>query len=704
MIKERWLNGAAPDARAALSQNPELEASRSLVLDLAYEEYCRRQEAGDAPDPDEFCRRFPAHRTSLRRLLAAHCCLQSRGSCTDAEPPLRWPEPGDSFLGFTLLRELGRGAFARVFLATEPALGDRPVAVKVSLEGATEAEILGQLAHPNIVPVHSVQKEDLTGWTVVCMPYLGSATLCDVIDVAFARPGLPRRARLIAQAIRQTSVPGDPCSAADAGSSLPGDGSYVNGILHIALQLADALSFVHARQIYHCDLKPSNVLLTPDGRPMLLDFNLSVDRQRMTERLGGTVPYMAPEQLRATDPRGRDESSVDARSDLFSFGVILYELFTGTHPFGPILLNCSPHELRSRLLGRQRKGPPSIRRMNREVPREVACVVERCMAYDPAGRPASSADLSAVLRRSLLWQRRISAWTVQNLRAILAVALIVVLAIGAGLPTALSTVRAHRAENAFASGMAAYRRGDFEAAKRHFTRLLEIEPERAGILFARGRADQQMGRLDLARADYYEAIRRDPDGRTKAALAYCLSRLALHNPASLLYQEAIDAGYAPAEVLNNLGYSYLRLGRFDEAKEVLDRAAALDSASQIIFYNRALVDLAKVGDDPEYSPVAGLADVETAIRLGPVSGALYFDAACLSAEVARHDDRKIETALMYVQRALEQGCVPKRLEEDAGLAILHKLPRFKSILLSTPASHPLVEPSHFQDPIHDLTD
>ena len=81
-----------------------------------------------------------------------------------------WPRPGQFYAGFQLGRELGQGSFARVYLAREPALGDRPVVVKVTRHGCAEAETLGRLQHPHVVPVFSVRRNADTGLTAICMP------------------------------------------------------------------------------------------------------------------------------------------------------------------------------------------------------------------------------------------------------------------------------------------------------------------------------------------------------------------------------------------------------------------------------------------------------------------------------------------------------------------------------------------------------
>jgi hypothetical protein len=270
---------------------------KSAQVDEVYAEYCRRCHAGEEIDPDAFCAQHSHLKSTLAPLLEAHHWLKQNPQLVEALPP-RWPEAGEDLLDLHIIGELGRGGFARVYLATQPALGHRPVAVKLSRGGAAEAQTLGRISHANIVPVYSVQEDPLSGLTAVCMPYLGSATLCDVIDrcgTSAMKPDAP------ATAILDAVVDHIPVGEANAARQPPPQlqtGTYIDGVLWIGAQLADALRFIHERGICHHDLKPSNVLMTPDGRPMLLDFNLCADQHAANPRRGGTLPYMSPEQLR----------------------------------------------------------------------------------------------------------------------------------------------------------------------------------------------------------------------------------------------------------------------------------------------------------------------------------------------------------------------------------------------------------------------
>ena len=132
-----------------------------------------------------------------------------------------------------------------------------------------------------------------------------------------------------------------------------------NAVLRVIAQLAAGLAHAHERGILHLDLKPANVLLPDIGEPMLLDFNLSFDTTNADRELvGGTVPYMATEQL--IDLRTRGRGQVDARTDLYSLGVMAFEMLTGNVPFPA----SSKDLIDMDGLIAARMGPPSIRGIN----------------------------------------------------------------------------------------------------------------------------------------------------------------------------------------------------------------------------------------------------------------------------------------------------------------------------------------------------
>jgi serine/threonine protein kinase/Flp pilus assembly protein TadD len=776
VVIRRWNDGEEPDTNAVLSRHPELRDEKSFVLDLAYEEYCQRLEAGEKVDPDAFCDRFPAFQASLRRLIGVHQI---------ADDPLLDPDPSadtvpevpvDFFLGFALQRELGRGAFARVFLATEPALGHRRVAVKISHQGRAEAHTLGRINHPNIVPVHSVQEDPATGLTGVCMPYLGSATLCDVLDRVYScRPRLPTRGRDILDAIRNTVPPGDvPADEAPPDPVLDRC-SYVDGVLHLGAQLADALAFIHARGICHRDLKPSNVLLGPTGRPMLLDFNLSADAHLADNPMGGTLPYMAPEQLRATpmassndpalteqlDPsvdRGSqtvrlvgstDPGFIDARSDLFALGVILYELLAGRHPFGPLPLKLSLPQLRAQLLQRQRIGFRPLREANPAVSWRVAELVERCLSYDPKDRPASAAHLAQSLRHSLGWWPRLRRRIAAHPRRIVAVG---VLLAAAGIAGAVDYQnQPPTAVIARQRGVDALQKRDFKQAVAHLTKAMEFAGKEPTLLFARGRAYQHLGEIDLACRDYMAADKLTPEefpanGRYAACIGYCLSRIDRHDWAIGHYQKAIALGFAPAEVLNDLAYSQLVSGAdLESVRATLQKALQQNGGLQAVHHNLARLDLKKAVRRPHYIPEEAMPHLRLAFGLGLPDQELFADAARLYVlvgyreelrqnwqAVLRHEVGQLaalrpdplqlptrlslfavagplknpprpwaDTAILYLREAVTRGHNPQWFADDPCLRVLAAEPAFQALITSPRPTMTLSPSARLVDPIAD---
>lgn len=316
------------------------------------------------------------------------------------------PHLEGDFLGFGVLGELGRGAFGRVYLARQGELADRLVVLKVVPRLFGESRALAQMQHTHIVPIYSVHRVE--DWQVICMPYLGTTTLADVLADLQGRPALPGSGGYVLERIeagaRERMGPWGPPRAGPGGPApsetrAPLEGlTYVEAVLWLAARLADGLAHAHARGIIHRDLKPANILLTDEGQPMLLDFNLSEDtklnRSQSAARIGGTLPYMAPEQLAAF---GEGAPPGDERSDLYSFGIILRELLTGRPPLAR--QSGSLEEVLRDL--REDRRLPGLRRLNPSVSPGVESIVNHCLEPDPSRRYQGARELQEDIQRQL---------------------------------------------------------------------------------------------------------------------------------------------------------------------------------------------------------------------------------------------------------------------------------------------------------------
>ncbi len=270
---------------------------------------------------------------------------------------------GGGFRGngrYALERVLGHGGMATVFLASDTVL-DRRVALK-SLAGNVaadpelrarflrEARFAARLVHPNVVQVYDAG-EDEEG------PYL----VMEVVDGETLAATLARRGHL---------PPAE--------------------IVVLGIELCSALAAAHAGGIVHRDVKPQNVLLGRDGAVKLADFGIarSHEATALTQAgsVLGTAAYLAPEQARG-EPAG-------PAADLYALGVVLYEALAGRRPYEAGSL----HDL---VLLREREPPVPPRVLAPDVPAELDASVLRCLALDPAGRPASAAALARDLASSL---------------------------------------------------------------------------------------------------------------------------------------------------------------------------------------------------------------------------------------------------------------------------------------------------------------
>ena len=696
-IKEQWRKGGAPDVAAALAGHPELRCYRTVVLDLAYQEYQHRLQTGESIDAETFSQRFPSFQRSLHLYIAVNGFVSQDPDYRDLTDPASWPEPGQQFLQFSLIAEIGRGSFGRVFLATEPALGGRTVIVKVAPHGGEEADVLGKLRHANIVPVYSLQ-EDETGLTAFCMPYLGRATLCDVLDGAFAGRHPPERASIILDAVAAANDHADLDEPAGADGMLC-KGSYVNGILHLGVQLADALAHAHGRGICHRDLKPSNVLMAPDGRPLLLDFNLSVDQRMQTARIGGTVPYMAPEELAVLIERSQESARrlYDPRSDLFSLGVVLYELLTGELPFGAIPADESLDDLARRLYSRQKQGPHSIRELNHQVDSRLARLIESCLAFEPDRRPETVQRLADALRAELAPVRRMRRWIGNHRRlvgSLAATSLALIVAVAA-----FFALRAPYSVREYRLGLAEAEQGNHVEAVNHLNNAILWDRDSTEAYFARARSYQQLGEFQTAYQDFAAAYRLSNCPLYEACKGYCLNQMDSPRPATALYQSALKMGYdSPALLYNNLGYCYLTLRQLDEAQKYLELAIQADGELQSPHYHMVWLLLRRSNDGRPLSEKA-FAHAAKALAIGPCTADLYFTLAELYSAAAQKDPKCVQPTIEYVGKAVEMGIDPKRFSVEPNFIALRHLPAFQEALRRPAVTSSPPKTAMFLDPV-----
>jgi serine/threonine protein kinase/Tfp pilus assembly protein PilF len=379
-LAQLWRRGDCLPVEEFLRRH-HLEAEPEIAVGLIYEEMCLRRERGQAAALEEYLRRFPQWRREVELVLLCHDLFEPRPAA------LRYPEAGESLGDFQLLAELGRGRHGRVFLATQPALADRPVVLKLTPRTSREHLALARLQHTHILPLLFVQDDGARGLQLLCMPYFGGASLAQILA---ATPGTKVRSgrQLLERVdVGQAAAP-VPWQARGPARQFLLRASAAQAVCWLGACLADALHYAHEQGLVHLDVKPSNVLVTADGQPMLLDFHLA--REPLSPEaptpawLGGTPAYLSPEQqaaLAAVGGGGKVPTAVDGRSDVYSLGLLLYELLSGAVPPAG------------------RHAP--LRRLNADVPVGLSDVLDRCLLPDPRQRYASAAALAADLRRQL---------------------------------------------------------------------------------------------------------------------------------------------------------------------------------------------------------------------------------------------------------------------------------------------------------------
>ncbi len=682
-----------------LEEHPELRQFDSAVVNLAYEQYCRQIEAGESVDVSRFVKAFPDHQESLLEMLELHRLLDADDILTNPATK-NWPNIGDTFRGFELIEELGRGAFSRVFLATQAEVGDRFVVVKVCVLGQDEAKSLGQLQHPQVVRVFSVHHVQTSELTAICMPYLSRATLLDVVQGAFKK-NTPRRAEAITDIVARTNHL-DARLEAETSDPQDVDGmkglTYAEAIAEIGRQVALALAYTHRRGYCHCDVKPSNVLITRAGRAKLFDFNLASRMDDGDGNVRGTIVYMAPEQLRAIADPNDKEFRVDHQCDVFSYGVTIYQLLTGKLPYGELPPDASKQEVAELLHQRQRSGPLSLLQQDPAVGAGIARIVERCLEFDPARRPPTMQVVAEQLEQQLKPARRALRWLRSRRRLLAGTAL---LFSGAAALTGTGYALADWAE----WGHDAYRRENYERASLYYSRAITMDSDNPNLWFWRGRANLGSGSISDAGRDFEQAKRllKDQsmkiDGRLSASLGYFAAMTAweqtLENAeaapenreylsnnskklfllAKIRFEEAEKQGVVNAAIYNNLGYCHVELGETEIAIGYFEKAAQYEPVPAASWYRLALFGLQATSGTGNESDLKNLdraaVRIRKAIEGGASQGSIYRTAAYVHARrcsvLGAKNVRKQDLApvLHFCKKSLEAGVPLSQMEHLA---------------------------------------
>jgi eukaryotic-like serine/threonine-protein kinase len=350
-ILERWEvryrrgEDVSPDSLGV--EDPELVAALALRIRIVKKLYTfmKLASAEDGAEPGEVPESSEVRHSPPDR--------EDPGQIRETSEPAASP----IYIGrYRVIRVLGEGGFGRVHLAHDAEL-DREVAIKVPLLQASrsldvesylkEARVIARLSHPNIVPVYDVgHMED--GRCYVVSKYMDGGDLAARL----------RQGRLAAT------------EAAE-----------------LIAVLCEALHYTHAHDLFHRDIKPANILLDASGFPSLADFGLALKDEDLGKgaRHVGTAAYMSPEQARGEGHR------VDGRSDIFSIGIVLYELLTGRRPFR----GGSKHDVIQQIVHAEPRPP---RQIDDTIPRELDRICLRALAKRASERYSTARDLAEDLR------------------------------------------------------------------------------------------------------------------------------------------------------------------------------------------------------------------------------------------------------------------------------------------------------------------
>ncbi|HKB01730.1 MAG TPA: serine/threonine-protein kinase [Gemmataceae bacterium] len=358
-LERQWRRDRPVPVEDYLERFPELKTG-NVPAELVAAELAARGRFGSTADEADYARRFPDLAADLPRLMTGTTDPERTADTPPAAAGPSSPRLPERFGRYRILRPLGRGGMGSVYLARDTEL-DRLVALKVphlrpddaeaQERFQREARAAATIEHPNVCRVYDVGKID--GTPFLTMAYIDGPTVADVLR---DEPVPPRRAA------------------------------------ELTRDVARALAEAHRRGVVHRDLKPGNILIGPDGEPVVTDFGLArraADDLRLTTpgAFVGTPLYSSPEQAAG------DTERIGPASDIFSLGVVLYEMLAGRPPFTGSRTDV--------LAGIMSKDPPPPSAVRSGLDPRLDAITRRALAKEPADRFADMDAFADALEVSL---------------------------------------------------------------------------------------------------------------------------------------------------------------------------------------------------------------------------------------------------------------------------------------------------------------
>jgi eukaryotic-like serine/threonine-protein kinase len=374
----------------------------NIPFDLVLEEIQLRRESGEEPAWTEYRKRYPQMAATLGRWLAG----DEYSASLSSEPNIPKLEVNQQFDDFFILASLGQGAFAQVYLARQESM-QRLVALKASSRSSDEPQALSQLDHPNIVRIYDQRVFPEHKLTLLYMQYVPGGTLGDCIVWIRNHPRASWNGKRLLESIDRNLLQANQTPPEQSGiRAAIAKFDWPTCVAWIGVQLADGLDYAHSQGILHRDVKPANILLTAEGLPKLADFNVScrgiAGRAGSAAYFGGSLAYMSPEQLRVAHPADDTQAEyLDERTDLYSLGIVLWELWQGSRPWKTLETAGSwteavQHQIDLRSTPLQKTPPPKS-----ATERVLENTLRTVLLLDRDARPATGKELAARLRLAL---------------------------------------------------------------------------------------------------------------------------------------------------------------------------------------------------------------------------------------------------------------------------------------------------------------